>query len=86
MDSITLIGGGGGAAAIVPYVERSSACHMHLRNADVVLLLACACSGARNCGKTVTQPKPDDLIKIREEAFNAVAAMGADPQYRVTLK
>ena len=81
MDSITLIGGGGGAAAIVPYVAKKLGVpHALAENADVVSAIGVALALVRETvERQVTQPKPDDLIKIREEAFNAVAAMGADP-------
>jgi N-methylhydantoinase A/oxoprolinase/acetone carboxylase beta subunit len=81
MDSITLIGGGGGAAAIVPYVAKKLGVpHALAENADVVSAIGVALALVRETvERQVAQPKPDDLIKIREEAFNAVASMGADP-------
>ncbi len=81
MQSITLVGGGGGAAAIVPYVARKMGLdHALADNADVVSAIGVALALVRETvERQVVQPKQDDLIKIREEAFNAVAAMGADP-------
>lgn len=81
MDSITLIGGGGGAAAIVPYVAKKMGVpHALAENADVVSAIGVALALVRETvERQVVQPKQEDLIKIREEAFNAVAAMGADP-------
>ena len=81
MDSITLIGGGGGAAAIVPYVAKKMGLeHAIAENADVVSAIGVALALVRETiERQVVQPKQEDLIKIREEAFNAVASMGADP-------
>lgn len=81
MQSITLVGGGGGAAAIVPYVAKKMGLeHALAENADVVSAIGVALALVRETvERQVVQPKQDDLIKIREEAFNAVAAMGADP-------
>ena len=81
MDSITLIGGGGGAAAIVPYVAKKMGVpHALAMNADVISAIGVALALVRETvERQVVQPKQEDLIKIREEAFNAVAAMGADP-------
>ncbi|MBX9686028.1 MAG: hydantoinase/oxoprolinase family protein [Candidatus Obscuribacterales bacterium] len=81
MDSVTLVGGGGGAAAIVPYVAKKMGLqHALAENADVVSAIGVALALVRETvERQVVSPKQEDLIKIREEAFNAVAAMGADP-------
>jgi hypothetical protein len=81
MDAVTLVGGGGGAAAIVPYVAKKlGVTHAIAENADVVSAIGVALALVRETvERQVVQPKQDDLIKIREEAYNAVAAMGADP-------
>ncbi len=82
MDSLTLVGGGGGAAAIVPYVAKKMGLeHALAENADVVSAIGVALALVRETiERQVVQPKQDDLIRIREEAFNAVAVMGADPE------
>lgn len=81
LDAITLVGGGGGAAAIVPYVaKRMGVPHAIAENADVVSAIGVALALVRETvERQIVQPKQEDLIKIREEAFNAVAKMGADP-------
>lgn len=81
MDSIMLVGGGGGAAAIVPYVaKKMNLSHALAVNADVISAIGVALALVRETvERQVVQPKQEDLIKIREEAFNAVATMGADP-------
>jgi hypothetical protein len=54
--------------------------HAIAENADVVSAIGVALALVRETvERQVVQPKQDDLIRIREEAFNAVAAMGADP-------
>ena len=81
MDAITLVGGGGGAAAIVPYMaKRLGAPHAIAENADVVSAIGVALALVRETvERQIVQPKQEDLIRIREEAYNAVAKMGADP-------
>lgn len=80
-DSITLVGGGGGAAAIVPYLAKQMGVpHAIAENADVISAIGVALALVRETvERQVVQAKQEDLIKIREEAFNAVASMGADP-------
>jgi N-methylhydantoinase A len=80
LDSITLVGGGGGAAAIVPYVaKKMGVAHALAENADVISAIGVALALVRETvERHVVQPKQEDLVRIREEAFNAVAAMGAD--------
>lgn len=81
MDSLVLVGGGGGAAAIVPYVaKRLGAEHMLAQEADVISAIGVALALLRETvERQVVQPKQEDLIRIREEAFNAVLKMGATP-------
>ncbi len=80
LDSVTLIGGGGGAAAIVPYVaKKMDADHALAKDADVISAIGVALALVRETiERQIPQPKQDDLIRIREEAYNAVASMGAD--------
>lgn len=81
LDSVTLVGGGGGAAAIVPYVAKKlGAEHALAKDADVISAIGVALALVRETiERQIAQPKQEDLIRIREEAFNAVAKMGADP-------
>lgn len=81
LDSVTLVGGGGGAAAIVPYVAKKLGTeHVLAKDADVISAIGVALALVRETvERQIPQPKQDDLIRIREEAYNAVAAMGADP-------
>lgn len=79
--TLTLVGGGGGAAAIVPFVAKSmNMNHALAENADVISAIGVALALVRETvERNVVQPKPDDIVRIREEAFNAVQKMGADP-------
>lgn len=81
LDSVTLVGGGGGAAAIVPYVAKKLNAEFALaKDADVISAIGVALALIRETiERQIPQPKQDDLIRIREEAYNAVAGMGADP-------
>lgn len=79
--TLTLVGGGGGAAAIVPFVARSmNMNHAIAENADVISAIGVALALVRETvERNIVQPKPDDILRIREEAYNAVQKMGADP-------
>jgi hypothetical protein len=80
-QTLTLVGGGGGAAAIVPFVAKSmNMNHALAENADVISAIGVALALVRETvERNIVQPKPDDILRIREEAYNAVQKMGADP-------
>lgn len=80
-ESLILVGGGGGAAALVPYVAKKMGVeHMLAQDADVLSAIGVALALLRETvERQVVQPKQDDFIRVREEAFNAVVKMGADP-------
>lgn len=79
--TLTLVGGGGGAAAIVPFVAKQLGMqHALAENADVISAIGVALALVRETvERNIVQPKPDDILRIREEAFHAVQKMGADP-------
>jgi N-methylhydantoinase A len=80
-QTLTLVGGGGGAAAIVPFVAKSmNMNHALAENADVISAIGVALALVRETvERNIVQPKPEDILRIREEAYNAVQKMGADP-------
>mgnify|MGYP003384602614 FL=1 len=80
LDSVVLIGGGGGAASLVPYIAKKLGVdHTLAKDADVISAIGVALALVRETvERQIPQPKQEDLIRIREEAFNAVARMGAD--------
>lgn len=80
-STLTLIGGGGGAAAIVPFIaQQMKVQHSLADNADVISAIGVALALVRETvERNIVQPKPEDILRIREEAFTAVQKMGADP-------
>ncbi|MGH7747985.1 MAG: hydantoinase/oxoprolinase family protein, partial [Candidatus Dormibacteria bacterium] len=88
-DAVELVGGGGGAAALVPFVaERMRLRHRLARDAEVISPLGVALALVReSVERTVVGPTPDDLVRIRREAFERVVAAGAAPEsVAVTLE
>lgn len=81
LDAITLVGGGGGAAAIVPYVaQKMKARHALAQNADVISAIGVALALVRETvERFIVMPRQEDVLAIRDEAYNAVLKMGADP-------
>jgi N-methylhydantoinase A/oxoprolinase/acetone carboxylase beta subunit len=81
-DYLTLVGGGGGAAAIVPYVAKK----MNLQyktalNADVISSIGVALAMVRDVlEKSIIDPTPDDILRIRKEAEDRVIQMGANSE------
>jgi N-methylhydantoinase A/oxoprolinase/acetone carboxylase beta subunit len=80
-QNLTLIGGGGGAAAIVPFMAAQiGAEHKLSENADVVSAIGVALALVRETvERNIVSPTPEDILRIREEAFAAVQRMGAEP-------
>jgi N-methylhydantoinase A len=80
-ESITLVGGGGGAAALIPFFAKEmGAQHALAENADVVSAIGVALALVRETvERNIVQPKPEDILRIREEALHVVQQMGADP-------
>jgi N-methylhydantoinase A/oxoprolinase/acetone carboxylase beta subunit len=80
--TVALVGGGGGAAALVPYAaERLGYAVRIARNAEVISPLGVALALVRDVvERTIVDPTPDDLVRIRREAFDAAVAAGAAPE------
>ncbi|MBV9439626.1 MAG: hydantoinase/oxoprolinase, partial [Candidatus Eremiobacteraeota bacterium] len=79
--AVVLVGGGGGAAALVPYAaQRLGFAHRIARDAHVISPLGVALALVRDVvERTIVDPQPADLARIRREAIDAAVASGAAP-------
>jgi len=79
---LTLSGGGGGAAAIVPYTAKKMGLPFEItENSAVISAIGAALALVRDTiEKTVISPTEADVLKIRKEAEESVARMGANPE------
>ena len=79
--NVVLVGGGGGAAAIVPYAAQQLGFAYRLaRDAEVISPLGVALALVRDVvERTIVDPAPADLARIRREAIDAAVASGAAP-------
>jgi N-methylhydantoinase A/oxoprolinase/acetone carboxylase beta subunit len=80
-DAVTLVGGGGGAAALVPYAaKRAALSHTIARDAEVISPIGVALALVRDVvERTIVNPSPHDILKLRQEATDRVIAAGAAP-------
>jgi N-methylhydantoinase A len=80
-ESVVLIGGGGGAAALVPFVaERLGFESRIARDAEVISPIGVALALVRDVvERTIVDPTPADIVRIRREASDRVIAAGAAP-------
>jgi N-methylhydantoinase A/oxoprolinase/acetone carboxylase beta subunit len=79
--NVVLVGGGGGAAALVPFAaQRLGFAHRIARDAQVISPLGVALALVRDVvERTIVDPSPADLARIRREAIDAAVASGAAP-------
>jgi hypothetical protein len=79
--NVVLVGGGGGAAALVPFAaQRLGFAHRIARDAHVISPLGVALALVRDVvERTIVDPSPADLARIRREAIDAAVASGAAP-------
>jgi N-methylhydantoinase A len=77
--TVTLYGGGGGAAAIVPYLAKRLKLNFELApEADVISAIGVALAMVRDTvERQVVDPTNEDILRIRQEAYNSVQTMGA---------
>jgi N-methylhydantoinase A len=79
--TVVLVGGGGGAAALIPFAAQALGFeHRIARNAEVISPLGVALALVRDVvERTIVDPTPDDLVRIRREAIDAAIRAGAAP-------
>lgn len=78
---LVLTGGGGGASAIVPAVAKKMKLKYKIaENAPVIATIGAALAMVReSVERTIINPTQDDILKIRNEAEQAVIKAGASP-------
>jgi len=79
--TVVLVGGGGGAAALIPFAARALGFeHRIARDAEVISPLGVALALVRDVvERTIVDPTPADLVRIRREAVDAAIRSGAAP-------
>jgi N-methylhydantoinase A/oxoprolinase/acetone carboxylase beta subunit len=80
-EHVTLIGGGGGAGAVVPYTGKMMSLPWRIaENAPVISAIGVALALVRDSvERTIPNPTRDDLLRVRQEAIDAVVRVGANP-------
>jgi N-methylhydantoinase A len=81
--TIELVGGGGGAAAILPFLAESLGCaHRLARDAEVISPIGVALALTRDVvERTIVNPSPDAIVRVRREAIERVVQAGAAPEF-----
>jgi N-methylhydantoinase A/oxoprolinase/acetone carboxylase beta subunit len=76
---IVLVGGGGGAAALVPFAAAAFGFeHRLARDAEVISPVGVALALVRDVvERTIVNPSPDEVVRVRREAIERVVAAGA---------
>jgi N-methylhydantoinase A len=80
-ELLSLVGGGGGASALVPFVaKKMNLEHRISDNNAVISAIGAALAMVRDTiERTVMDPGPEEILKIRREAEESVVRMGASP-------
>jgi N-methylhydantoinase A len=80
--TLVLIGGGGGAGALVPFVAQSLKIpHRIAKDAEVLSPIGVALALVRDSvERTIADPTPDEIARLRREASDRVIAAGAAPE------
>ena len=81
-DQAVLVGEGGGAAALIPFVaERMKLDFSISQDAEVISSIGVALALVRETvERLIPNAMPDDLQRIKREAFDAVVRLGAAPE------
>lgn len=80
-DGVVLVGGGGGAAALIPFTaKRMNLNYKISENAEVISSIGVALAMVREVvERTIVDPTPEDILRIRREAETAAIKAGAAP-------
>ena len=78
-ETLAVIGGGGGAASLVPFAARRAGFEFRLaRDAEVISPIGVALALVREVvERTIVDPSPEDILRVRRQAQDAVALAGA---------
>ena len=81
-DQAVLIGEGGGAAALIPFVAETMKLGFKIsRDAEVISSIGVALALVRETiERVIPNPDPEDLQRIKREAFDAAVRLGAAPE------
>jgi N-methylhydantoinase A len=81
-DQAVLIGEGGGAASLIPFVAETMKLDFRIsQDAEVISSIGVALALVRETiERVIPSPTPEDLQRIRREAFDAVVKLGAAPE------
>jgi N-methylhydantoinase A/oxoprolinase/acetone carboxylase beta subunit len=81
-DFVELVGGGGGAGALVPFAARALGFPFRIaRDAEVISPVGVALALVRDVvERTIPNPLPADVVRVRREAIERVVAAGAAPE------
>jgi N-methylhydantoinase A/oxoprolinase/acetone carboxylase beta subunit len=80
--TVELVGGGGGAAALVPFAGELLGLPARLaRKAEVISTIGVALAMVRDVvERNIVDPAPEDILRVRREAAEAVIQAGALPE------